>query len=136
MKILIVSQYFYPENFKVNDLAFDFKRNGHNVTVLTGKPNYPNGKFFEGYGFFKNRKEIIKGVNIIRVPLFPRLNGSGKFLILNYFSFIFFTFFAVLFRVKGNFDVIFSHLPSPLTSAIPGIWLKKKFTIGFTLFYI
>ena len=85
MKILIVSQYFYPENFKVNDIAFDFVSNGHDVTVLTGKPNYPNGKFFKGYGFFKNRKEIIEGVNVIRVPLFPRLDGSGKFLILNYF---------------------------------------------------
>ena len=55
MKVLIVSQYFYPENFKVNDIAFDFKKKGYDVTVLTGKPNYPSGKFAEGYSFFKKK---------------------------------------------------------------------------------
>ena len=90
MKILIISQYFFPETFKVNDIAFDFVKRGHEVTVLTGKPNYPNGNFYEGYGFFKKRKEVLNDVNIIRVPLFPRLDGSGKYLALNYMSFIFF----------------------------------------------
>ena len=127
MHILIVSQYFYPENFKVNDIAFDFVRRGHEVTVLTGKPNYPTGKFFKGYGFFKKRKEKVNGVNIVRTSLFPRMNGSGKFLALNYLSFLFFSFFTIHFRMSGKYDVVFSHLPSPLTSAIPGIWLKKKF---------
>lgn len=126
MKILILSQYFYPENFKVNDIAFDFAKKGHEVTVLTGIPNYPTGIFFKGYGFFKKKKEKLNGVNIIRTNIFPRLNGSGKFLVLNYLSFIFFSFFTVNFRVKRNYDIVFSHLPSPLTSAIPGIWLKKK----------
>lgn len=136
MKILIVSQYFYPENFKVNDIAFDFVKKGHEVTVLTGKPNYPQGSFFKGYSFFKKRKETINGVNVIRVPIIPRFNGSSKYLVLNYLSFIFFSFFAVNFRIKGGFDVIFSHLPSPLTSAIPGIWLKRKFKAPLILWVL
>ncbi|RZN84511.1 MAG: glycosyltransferase WbuB [Winogradskyella sp.] len=136
MKILIVSQYFYPENFKVNDIAFDFVKKGHDVTVLTGKPNYPNGRFFEGYSFFGKKTETINGVDVIRVPLFPRFNGSGKYLAINYMSFLFFTFFAIHFRIKGEFDVVFSHLPSPLTSAIPGIWLKRKFKAPLVLWVL
>ncbi|RBW54266.1 glycosyltransferase WbuB [Tenacibaculum sp. E3R01] len=136
MKILIVSQYFYPESFKVNDIAFDFAKKGHEVTVLTGKPNYPNGKFFEGYGFFGKREETINNVRVIRTPLFPRFNGGAKFLVINYLSFLFFSFFAVHFRVKGKYDVIFSHLPSPLTSAIPGIWLKRKFKAPLVLWVL
>ena len=125
MKILIVSQYFYPEDFKVNDIAFDFVKRGHEVTVFTAKPNYPQGDFYKGYSFFGKSFEIINGVNVIRIPIFPRLNGSGKFLVLNYVSFIFFAF-IYKYRVKGNFDVVFSHLPSPLIAALPAIWFKKK----------
>lgn len=125
MKILIVSQYFYPEDFKVNDIAFDFVKRGHEVTVFTAKPNYPQGNFYKGYSFFGKSFEIINGVKVIRIPIFPRLNGSGKFLVLNYVSFIFFAF-IYKYRVKENFDIVFSHLPSPLIAALPAIWLKKK----------
>ncbi len=125
MKILIVSQYFYPEDFKVNDIAFDFVKRGHEVTVFTAKPNYPQGKFYKGYSFFGRSQEIIKGVNVIRVPIFPRFNGSGKYLIFNYLSFIFFSF-LFSYRIKGKFDIVFSHLPSPLIAALPAVWFKKK----------
>lgn len=127
MRILIVTHYFFPENFKVNDIAFDFKQKGHEVTVLTGKPNYPYGKFYKGYSFFNKSAEDINGVKVYRSPLFPRLNGTGKYLALNYLSFLFFSFFTIHFRIKGNFDVVFSHHPSPLTSALPAIWCAKKF---------
>lgn len=126
MRILIVSQYFYPEDFKVNDIAFDFVRRGHEVVVFTAKPNYPHGKFYKGYSFWGKSEEIINGVNVIRIPIFPRFDSSGKFLILNYLSFIFFSF-IFKYRVKGKFDVIFSHLPSPLIAALPAIWFKNKF---------
>ena len=59
MKILLVTQYFYPENFKGNDIAFEMQKKGHEVTVLTGIPNYPKGKFFKGYGYFKRRRETV-----------------------------------------------------------------------------
>ena len=83
MKILFISQYFYPETFKGNDIVFDFVKRGHEVTVLTGKPNYPEGKFYKGYGFFKKNKEVINGAKIIRTPIYPRKNGKGIHLILN-----------------------------------------------------
>ncbi len=126
MKILFVSQYFYPETFKGNDIVFDFVKRGHEVTVVTAKPNYPEGKFHEGYSFFGKKEEIIDGVKVIRTPIYPRKNGKGIHLILNYFSFIWFSYFTCLFRVKGKFDIIFVQQLSPVTMALPGIWLKKK----------
>ena len=135
MKILIVSQYFYPEDFKVNDIAFDFAKRGHEVTVFTAKPNYPAGKFYAGYGFFSRKSETINGVKIIRIPIFPRMDSSGKFLILNYLSFIFFSF-VFKYRVKGSFDIVFSHLPSPLIAAIPAIWFKRKFNAKLYLWVL
>ncbi|WKL45040.1 glycosyltransferase family 4 protein [Flavobacterium sp. ZE23DGlu08] len=126
MKILFVSQYFYPETFKGNDLVFDFVKRGHEVTVVTAKPNYPNGFFFDGYSFFNKREEIIQGAKIIRSPIYPRQNGKGIHLILNYMSFIFFSYFTCMFRVKGKFDVIFVQQLSPVTMALPGLWLKKR----------
>lgn len=89
MKILIVTQYFYPENFKSNDMAFELVRRGHDVTVLTGIPNYPHGQFYEGYGTFKKRSEIVNGVKVKRACLFPRGDGGGLRLALNYFSWAF-----------------------------------------------
>lgn len=136
MKILIVSQYFWPEDFKVNDIAFDFVQKGHDVTVLTAKPNYPQGKFYKGYGFFSNRKEEYKGVKIIRTPIVPRRSGGALFLALNYVSFIFFAFFTSRFRIKGDFDIIFCHLTSPITSALPAIWLKKRFKIPLVIWVL
>ena len=127
MNILIVSQYFYPEEFKVNDIAFEMKKRGHSVTVLTGKPNYPKGFFFEGYSFFGRSKELINGVKIIRCPIVSRGNGNGFRLLLNYLSFVIFGSIYAIFRVKGKFDVVFVHEVSPITVAIPAIILKKKF---------
>lgn len=126
MKILFVSQYFYPETFKGNDLVFDWVRRGYEVTVLTAKPNYPSGSFFDGYSFFGRKEEIINGAKIIRSPIYPRKNGKGLNLVLNYLSFIWFSYFTCLFRVKGKFDIIFVQQLSPVTMALPGLWLKKK----------
>ncbi len=123
-RIVIVSQYFWPETFKGNDIAVDFVKRGYQVTVLTGKPNYPQGKFYSGYSFFKKPTEIYKGINIIRVPLIPRGNNN-LLLILNYLSFIFFGSWAALFRIKGSIDIIFVQQLSPVTVALPAILLKK-----------
>lgn len=136
MKILIVSQYFYPEDFKVNEIAFDFKKKGYDVTVLTAKPNYPKGKFYEGYGFFSKKREIINGVEIIRTPIFPRMSGRPIPLVLNYLSFIFYSYLAVNFRVKDKFDVVFVQQLSPVTMALPGIWIKKKQKIPLVLWVL
>jgi len=126
MKILFVSQYFYPESFRGNELVFDFVKRGFDVTVLTAKPNYPSGKFYDGYSFFNKRSEVINGVKVIRTPIFPRGKSGGLRLIINYISFVFFSFFAVIFRIDKNYDAVFVQQLSPVTMALPGIWAKKR----------
>lgn len=126
IKILFISQYFYPETFKGNDIVFDFVKRGYEVTVLTAKPNYPQGTFFKGYSFWNKSTEFIDGVKVIRTPIYPRKNGKGLHLVLNYISFVFFSYFTCLFRIRENYDVIFVQQLSPVTMALPGLWLKRK----------
>ena len=77
MKILIVTQYFYPENFRINDVALGLKERGHEVAILTGKPNYPSGNYFEGYSWFLKKSEIWNGIKIYRTNLLLRGNGNA-----------------------------------------------------------
>lgn len=126
MKVLLVTQYFYPETFKSNDVAFELSRRGHDVTVLTGIPNYPEGKFKTGYGLFKNRRQEINGVKIRRSFLIPRGKGGGLRLALNYFSWAFFASFHALFlALFYKYDVIFVHQTSPVIQGIPAVLVKK-----------
>ena len=125
MNILIVSQYFSPENFRINDLADELNHRGNNITVLTNVPNYPHGKYFDGYGIFKKNKENINNINIIRSPIIPRGSGSGIRLTLNYLSFVFGAIFSSLQLINKKFDVIFVFEPSPITVCLPAIFIKK-----------
>ncbi len=128
MRILIVTQYFWPENFRINDLALGLLERGHEVTVFTGKPNYPEGSFFPGYGFFGRVRENFRGVRVIRVPLIPRGAGGRPGLILNFFSFALFGSLLAPFRCKGDFDAILVYEPSPVTVGLPALvlkWIKR-----------
>lgn len=136
MHILFISQYFYPETFKGNDIVFDFVKRGHKVTVLTGKPNYPKGEFYPGYNFFNRRKEVINGATIVRTTLFPRGNGRGISMILNYLSFVFFSYFTCFFRLRDKYDLIFVQQLSPVTMALPGLWMKKRQKIPLYLWVL
>lgn len=133
MKILIVSQYFWPETFKINDLARGMVDRGHKVTVLTGQPNYPGGEFFPGYGFFKQPREPFGDVKIIRAPLIPRGRGGAVRLSLNYLSFALFASLIALFRFRQKYDLIFVFEPSPFTVGLPAILLRylKKIPLMF-----
>ncbi len=123
MKILVVCQYFHPEQFRVNDICYELVKEGHEVTVLTGLPNYPKGKVDPRYRWFKNRREIINGVRVYRTWLIGR--GKGNFRLgLNYMSFVLSSLFKVVFMKKG-FDLILVYQLSPVTMAIPGIAAKK-----------
>jgi len=126
MKILIVSQYFYPENFRINDLAQGLKSKGHEVTVLTGMPNYPAGKIYDGYGWRSKRKDDYQGIPVFRVPLFARREGRSWQLVLNYFSFVISACLLAPWMLrKKSFDVVFCYEPSPVTVAIPAILLAR-----------
>ena len=113
MDILLVSQYFWPEEFRFNDVAEELVKRGHRVTVLTGKPNYPKGKIYEGYKKWGVQKETYKGAEVIRVPLFPRGKSGSIRLVLNYLSFVFFSKWYIRFH-KRNYDVSFSYATSPI----------------------
>lgn len=125
MKILIITQYFWPENFRINDLACSLKNKGHDITVLTGKPNYPSGKFFSGYGLFRKFHDRYEGIEVIRAPIFPRFNGRFFYLILNYLSFAISASITSLLLLGRKFDVVFVYEPSPITVTLPAILFKK-----------
>ena len=122
--ILVISQYFYPEQFRINDICQEWVKRGYKITVLTGIPNYPQGRFYKGYNWFQKRRDEYKGIHVIRIPLIPRGN-CAIMLMLNYFSFVFFGFFWKLFtRVKA--DKVFIFEVSPMTQALIGVWYAKK----------
>lgn len=125
-KVLFITNYFYPETFRGNDIAFNLANEGYEVTVLTNIPNYPEGHFFKGYNLFKKRKEIFKGVKIIRVPIIPR-GAGGKFkMILNYISGLFFlSLYACHYAIWHKFDIIFVQQLSPVFIGLPAILVKK-----------
>ena len=126
MRILIVTQYFWPEHFRVNDLAAQLSAAGHGVTVLTGLPNYPKGRIFAGY---KRRwtvsQEVYKGIDVVRVPLVPRGDAGGLRLALNYVSFAVFASLMGPLVCRGHYDLIIACQLSPATSGIPAVILKK-----------
>ncbi len=122
--ILVVTQYFYPEPFRINDMCTEWIKRGYKVTVLTGIPNYPEGKFYKGYGLRKKRKETWNGIDIIRIPIISR--GKGKLrLVFNYFSFVFSGWWWKLFT-KIKADLVFTFEVSPMTQALIGCWYRKK----------
>jgi len=126
LRILIVSQYFWPENFRITDLAMALKDNGHEVTVLTGMPNYPAGKVYEGYSWWSKRREMMGGIPIVRVPLFVRRESRSWQLALNYLSFVISgCLFGSWMLKKQSFDVVFTFEVSPVTVAIPAILMAK-----------
>ena len=126
MRILVISQYFYPENFRINDLCLGLTEQGHNVSVLTAKPNYPKGTFYEGFTFFNNSVDNYKGIKVYRAPIIPRGNASGLRLFINYISFVFFGIVRLIY-IKEKFDKIFVYAPSPITVGYIGIIASLKF---------
>lgn len=130
--ILVIAQYFYPEQFRINDICIEWAKKGYKITVITGIPNYPEGKYYEGYNLFRKRKEIYKEIEIIRIPLIPR--GKTSFmLILNYLSFVISGFFWSFFTsIQADYVYIFEV--SPMTQALPGVWYARKKNIPCYLY--
>ena len=125
MRILLVSQYFWPENFRVNDLVKEWVKRDYKVTVLTGIPNYPAGKVFEAYREQPNSFAGYEGAEVVRVPILSRGNGGFR-LMLNYLSFVVGAGILGPWRLRGKpVDVIFVFEPSPVTVGLPAVWFGK-----------
>ena len=125
MRVLVVSQYFWPELFRINDLVLGLKDRGHEITVLTGIPNYPSGSFYSGYGCFSPAKEMFHEIPVYRAPVFPRGNGRALSMALNYLSFALSASFWAPFFCRKKFDLIFVFEPSPITVGLPALVFKK-----------
>ncbi|MBQ6196106.1 MAG: glycosyltransferase family 4 protein [Lachnospiraceae bacterium] len=139
--ILLISQYFHPETFRVNDMACEWVKRGYKVTVLTGIPNYPMGKYYEGYDKNHRIRETWKGVNIIRIPLVARGNSSNKIMnaagmAANYFSFVRSGKKWVKSKEAENLhaDLVFTFEVSPMTQALVGIWYGKRYNVPTYLY--
>lgn len=124
MKILIVSQRYWPENFRITDIAETLVQQGHEVTVLTGLPNYPEGVVYPEYRNGKNREQVHNGVKIVRAKEIGRRHNI-LFRFLNYYSFPFFAN-RLIKKLDKDFDVVLINELSPIMAARPGILYAKK----------
>lgn len=136
MRILLVTQYFYPENFKSNDIAFELVKRGHRVDALVGIPNYPEGKYYKGYGLFKKRHEVINGVRVFRTFQTPRGKGGWR-LPINYLSYVVSGCFDVLFCYAWRkYDCVICHETSPIFQAYPGLLVSRIRKIPFYMWVL
>ena len=127
MKLLVISQYFWPENFIISDFVRKLAERGHEVVVATGKPNYPDGQVFPGYSAGGvARERFAHKVDVVRVPIWPRGRGGAANLTMNYLSFVFFGLLCFPWLLRSrSFDAILVFAPSPITQVIPAILLKQ-----------
>lgn len=126
MRILVVTQYFWPEVFRVNELIAELVARGHAVTVLTGFPNYPDGDVFPEYRRRPEDFARYQGADIIRVPMLSRGRGRGGRLLLNYLTFALSAALLGPWKLRRRrFDVIFAYEPSPITVGIPAAVLRR-----------
>ena len=131
MKILVVSQYYYPEPLRINEICEELVKRGHEVTVLTGRPNYPDGVVYSGYED-NHFDELLNGVHVLRCSIRPRKKGA-KNLLLNYLSYWYKGGRAVR-KIPNDFDVVYSYQLSPITSSSPACWYSKKYHVPHFLY--
>jgi len=124
VKILLVTQYFWPESFRINDLTRAWRDQQHDVTVLTGLPNYPAGRFFAGYSLLGPYRETFNGARVRRIPILSRGPRRGVRLVLNYLSFVCSGVAIGPLVARERYDATFVYAPSPVTQCIPALWIK------------
>lgn len=127
MRILIITERYWPEAFRINDLAVGLRGRGHEISVVTALPNYPSGRFFEGYGPRGTWREMRDGISIQRVPVWPRGRGNASRLALNYLSYVV-TASAWLLARRPACDAILVFQPSPVTTLLPAIVGRRRKT--------
>lgn len=137
MRILVVTQYFWPENFRINDLVAELVRRGHDVRVLTGVPNYPGGTLFPEFAADPRAFATYAGATIVRVPLLTRGKGRGIRLFANYLSFVVSASLLGAWRLRGyRPDAIFVFEPSPITVGLPAVLLGRLKRAPVTLWVL
>ena len=130
-KILVVTQHFWPENFRINDIVEGFLQDGIAVDVLCGLPNYPKGEWFDGYSADGPFEEVYKGARVFRAREIPRKGNTGKTIFLNYVSWPLYAAGALK-RLPGGYDAVFCFNTSPVLMCWPAIRYAKKHHIPFT----
>lgn len=125
MKILVISQYYYPEPFKINEICEELVIRGNEVTVITGRPNYPDGKLFAGYDDSSKMNEIINGVHVVRTRIPLRGNNSIS-LIRNYLSYPRYAKKKIK-LLHEEFDIVFVYQLSPVFMINSAIYYKKRY---------
>ena len=136
MKILVICQYYYPEPFRVNDICEEMVKRGHEVAVVTGEPNYPEGQIYKGYENHARTDEIINGVKVHRCPIIPRKTGT-LYRFLNYFSYPYQAkkYIKNLLASDGKpFDVVFVNQLSPVMMAEPAISYKERYGVPVLMY--
>lgn len=126
MRICIVTQYFWPEAFRINDLVQALIARGHSLEVLTGQPNYPGGRILPGYSSLTRKRSETLGSSVVRVPLVARGNGSGLRLAANYLSFAASASILGVTAMRKPADVVLAYEPSPVTVALPALALGRR----------
>lgn len=132
LNLLVVCQYYYPENFQINEICSSLVERGHKVTVLTGLPNYPTGIIEKEYKWGRKSREIINGVEVIRSFEIGRRKGIVG-LALNYMSY-FLSASHVVKKMKTRFDLVFVYQLSPVLMGLPGSLYKKRFAVPLLLY--
>lgn len=133
MNIFIVSEYFYPDAFRINDIVSELVLRGHQVRVLTGLPDYTASRIPKQYKFFRRRREMFSGAQVTRVPTIARRKGV-LFRALSYGSFILSASAYALFARKKGCDVVWVYQTSPVFQAIPAVLLRKRWRCKLALY--
>lgn len=130
-RILVVTQHFWPENFRINDMVEGFLQDGLEVDVLCGLPNYPKGEWFDGYSAQGPWEEHYGTAQVFRAKEWPRKGNTGVNIFLNYVSWPLYAWGA-LDRLPGGYDAVFCFNTSPVLMCWPAIRYAKKHKIPFT----
>ncbi len=131
-RIAVVSQCFWPEPFRINDICAEWVKRGYEVTAITAIPNYPQGDFYPGYGWTRRRRDLHEGIRILHLPMIPRKQNKIC-LILNYISFLISGLIWAR-MTKRRFDRVFIFETSPMTQALIGTTLAKRLHIPCDLY--
>ena len=135
-RILVVSQHYWPENFRVTDLCAGFLEAGAEVDVLCGIPNYPKGEWFAGYSYTHPRREVHDGVTLFRCGEIRRKGNTGARIFLNYVFYPAAAWFSLPRLHKRRYDAVFCYNTSPVLMMMPAVSLAKRRHIPLTTYVL